>query len=159
MDQLPVQDADGSALLRFEPVPEHELAHLDPAVPLTASLVVLWYGGHCLMVFNRFRQAWELPGGMIDPGETPRQAALRELLEESGQRPETLNCAGAALIRAAPDNRVEYLAIYRGTISSPQPFTPNDEMSDSTWWTPATPLPALLPIDAALARLCPSPQE
>ena len=38
------------------------------------------------MVFNRDPQAWELPGGMLDPGESPREAAFRELEEESGQR-------------------------------------------------------------------------
>ncbi|MEI7846603.1 MAG: NUDIX hydrolase [Chloroflexota bacterium] len=27
---------------------------------------------------------WEFPGGVIDPGETPMEAAKRELLEESG---------------------------------------------------------------------------
>jgi putative (di)nucleoside polyphosphate hydrolase len=28
--------------------------------------------------------AWQMPQGGIDPGETPRQAALRELFEETG---------------------------------------------------------------------------
>ncbi|MEV7287248.1 NUDIX domain-containing protein [Streptomyces sp. NPDC093252] len=31
--------------------------------------------------------AWELPGGLIDLGERPCEAAVRELWEESGQRP------------------------------------------------------------------------
>jgi 8-oxo-dGTP diphosphatase len=152
--ELPVEDADGSALLSFDQLREDELGGLDPSIPLTASLVVLWCRGDCLMVFNRFRQAWELPGGMLDPGESPRQAAFRELAEESGQTPDALDFAGVARIRVAPDNRLEYLAIYRGQITTPQLFTPNEEMSDSTWWTPTRPLTHLLPIDAALATLC-----
>ncbi len=32
------------------------------------------------------RLSWEIPGGRVDPGETPRQAALRECAEETGFR-------------------------------------------------------------------------
>ena len=155
MDELPVENTDGSVLISFDRLREEQLGTLDPSVPLTASLVVLWCGHECLMVFNRYRQAWELPGGMLDPGESAREAAVRELAEESGQRADTLDLAGVAKIRVAPDNRLEYLAIYRGELESPQPFTPNDEMSAATWWNPTEPLTALFPIDAALANLCP----
>ena len=37
-----------------------------------------------VLVQSRFRNVWELPGGAIDPGESARQAAIRELVEESG---------------------------------------------------------------------------
>ena len=154
VSELPVENDDGSALLSFDRLREEELGGLDPSVPLTASLVALWCRGECLMVFNRFRQGWELPGGMLDPGESPREAAIRELAEESGQRADSVDFVGVARIRVAPDHRVEFLAIYRGQIASPQPFTPNDEMSDSTWWKPGESLADLLPIDAALAMLC-----
>ncbi|GAA2756114.1 8-oxo-dGTP diphosphatase [Actinopolymorpha rutila] len=156
MPALPVRNADGSALLSFERLAEADLAGLDPSVPLTASLVVLRHGDTCLMVFNRFRQLWELPGGMIDPGETPLVAAVRELEEESAQRPDKLDLAGVARVTCAPDDRHEFLAIYRGCVDTPLPFVPNTEMSDATWWHPARELRALTPIDAALAHLCPA---
>jgi 8-oxo-dGTP diphosphatase len=155
MYELPVENTDGSMLLSFERIPENQFGSLDQSVPLTASLVVLWCGHECLMVFNRYHQAWELPGGMLDLGESPREAAVRELAEESGQRADSLDLAGVAKIRVAPDNRHEYLAIYRGQITTPQPFVANDEMSDGVWWNPTEPLPDLFPIDAALAYLCP----
>lgn len=37
---------------------------------------------------DRAEPAWQMPQGGIDPGETPREAALRELREETGVTPE-----------------------------------------------------------------------
>jgi 8-oxo-dGTP pyrophosphatase MutT (NUDIX family) len=36
----------------------------------------------------------EIPGGIIDPGETPAEAAARELLEETGYRAERVEAIG-----------------------------------------------------------------
>jgi 8-oxo-dGTP diphosphatase len=154
MVSLPVEQDDGCVLFRLDPVHETHLNDLDPAIPLTASLVVLWDAGECLLVFNRFRQIWELPGGMIDPGESARDAAVRELLEESGQRADTLALAGVARTWYPPANRLEHLAIYCGTVASRSVFVENDEMTQSLWWDGTADLPDFAPIDRALAEMC-----
>lgn len=41
---------------------------------------------------------WEIPAGMVDPGETPEEAARRECVEESGWEPGPLR----PLLRFAP---------------------------------------------------------
>lgn len=38
--------------------------------------------------------AWQMPQGGVDPGETPRQAALRELAEETGVDPSLVTIEG-----------------------------------------------------------------
>lgn len=44
------------------------------------------YAGKWLLSRHKKRDTWETQGGHIEPGETPLQAAERELYEESGVR-------------------------------------------------------------------------
>ena len=46
--------------------------------------VFAWYKGKWIFCKHKERDTWEFPGGHIEKGETPLEAAKRELFEESG---------------------------------------------------------------------------
>ncbi|MGP3970275.1 NUDIX hydrolase [Streptomyces sp. 6N223] len=143
----------GMKLLAFERVPE-ETRFAD--VPVAYGLVALWHTGRLLLVHVRHRDCWELPGGGIDPGETPREAAARELWEEAGQRvePGELRFSGFALT-ALPDKRTLYGAVYDAEAAHVADFTPTDEIAAIHWWDLSEPLRGgrLQTVDAYLAGL------
>jgi 8-oxo-dGTP pyrophosphatase MutT (NUDIX family) len=143
----------GMRLLAFERLPERE-----PPTDheLTYVLVALRHDDRLLMVRERVRDCWELPGGGIDPGESPRQAAVRELLEETGHRlaPEELHFTGFART-VLPDRAIRYGALYAAETEAPAEFTPNDEIAATAWWNGTDPLPGgrLQTVDSYLAEL------
>lgn len=59
----------------------------------------LVFGGHRI---DHSAEAWQMPQGGIDSGETPRSAALRELGEETGVPPDLVS------IRAETPGWLEY---------------------------------------------------
>jgi len=74
----------GKTLARFVAlyeVPETEYANV--AEP-TFAVVLARSPKGVVLVFNRYRKVWELPGGLIDAGESARTCAARELVEEAG---------------------------------------------------------------------------
>jgi ADP-ribose pyrophosphatase YjhB (NUDIX family) len=48
------------------------------------SLVALWNAGEVLLVRNSYVSYYCVPGGYVRPGESGRDAAMRELFEEVG---------------------------------------------------------------------------
>lgn len=48
------------------------------------AVIASRYQNQWIFVRHRERETWEIPGGHIEPGETPDEAATRELKEETG---------------------------------------------------------------------------
>ncbi|MFE3326802.1 NUDIX domain-containing protein [Streptomyces sp. NPDC059176] len=84
--KLGLVDVEPPGVSRFE---HHvvRLHHVSIAAILDDRdrVLMLW---RYRFVPNRF--GWELPGGIVDEGEDPRTTALREVEEETGWRPESL---------------------------------------------------------------------
>lgn len=55
-----------------------------PRKRLIAHVLLRDAQGRVLLCETRFKSDWELPGGIVEPGEPPRVGALRELQEELG---------------------------------------------------------------------------
>ncbi|WET83109.1 NUDIX hydrolase [Amycolatopsis sp. QT-25] len=154
MVALPIRDSSGNALVDFHFVAEDESAHVAEGVAMPASLVVVNLADDVLMIFDGWRRQWELPGGMREPGETARQAAVRELHEETGiHATEPTFTAVAEFDLKKPDRR-ELLAVYHVRLQAVPQLTVNDEALDFRWWAPSSPVSDdMSPLDAEIARL------
>lgn len=55
--------------------------------------------GHVLLVKPTYKKHWDIPGGYVEPGESPRAACIREIQEELGL---TVNIGPMLVVDWAP---------------------------------------------------------
>lgn len=68
----------------FEGAPLCTFASVNSMGHYRFAVVLAKEGGKFLWCRQKGKTTWEIPGGHIEPGETPEQAAQRELFEETG---------------------------------------------------------------------------
>jgi len=113
-----------------------------------ADTVVFAVGGdqlHVLLVRRAnapFAGAWALPGGFVEPGESPEDAARRELLEETGVTVRALDQIGAYGDPGRDPRGPTLSVVHRGLLP---------ELVDVQAGTDAA-AAAFLPVRQALAR-------
>ncbi|AEY90762.1 hypothetical protein SHJG_5495 [Streptomyces hygroscopicus subsp. jinggangensis 5008] len=128
-------------------IKEAQMPETFETIRYTADVVVTTTDGYVLLIERRwdpFKDQWALPGGHVDPGETSRDGAARELAEEGGvyAAPEELTQIG---VFDAPDRdpRGRYVTVaYHLTVLPGTIAEAGDEATDVQWW-PLSDLPAL----------------
>ncbi len=93
----------------------------EPVVVAAGGIVVKRGGSSLIAVVQmRKRADWVLPKGKLDPGEAPRDAAEREVLEETGHAVSHVGdlCRGDTVAQVAPQ------AIAPGAAAQPLPRPP-----------------------------------
>lgn len=133
------ENQEGHRLVRLLDGSEQELARLDN---LTHARLVARNDDKVLLVFDRHAQRWQLPGGALEPGETARACAARELREESSNdcEPERLRFLFAFELflygtRFHPEPRSESGALFEVSIHHVAPFIPTEEIGATLWWS------------------------
>lgn len=104
-----------------------------------------------------FDGLYSLPGGHVEEGESLREAAAREMLEETGLRfdPATFQLVGV-VHRRSDTNRVDFFVRAAGCPGEPQIREP-DKCDDLRWVDPDTLPPGVVPYIAAALEAGPGP--
>lgn len=98
---------------------------------MAAGALFLDEAGRLLLVEPTYKPTWEIPGGQVEPGETPRAACVRELREELGL---ALEPGRLVVVDWAPRDGVDRVLFVfdGGTLSADQPAAivlPPDELA------------------------------
>lgn len=108
------EDNDGNMLISIENIDESLLSQ-NPL--LTHCLAVVKIKNDYLLGWNKWRNRYEIFGGCIEKGETPRECIIRECREELGIEKADLVYLGAMkfLLKSdyfSNDERIEYGGLY-----------------------------------------------
>jgi 8-oxo-dGTP diphosphatase len=136
-DQRPldaaVADAE-AALLEFDQARAWLRAALAGAVePLGAEVWVLDPALEQVVLVEHQVRGFVPPGGMVEPGECPRDGAARELAEEAGVRPRLLERPAAAAVRSFLPGLPEALSLSYAAIGDPEEPLIAEVGQPATW--------------------------
>jgi 8-oxo-dGTP pyrophosphatase MutT (NUDIX family) len=105
-------------------------------ITLAVAVVVRDETDRVLLVKENYgRRRWGLPGGELEPADSPAAAAVREAAEETGVQVELLHLVAVYFLRT--DRRRGLRFIFAARIVDGEPVVqPGDEISELGWFAP-----------------------
>jgi ADP-ribose pyrophosphatase YjhB (NUDIX family) len=155
MTELPMFDARGGSLVSLVRLDGVSVEDADESSPFACALVVVEWGQRVLFGFNISRQQWELPGGTVEEGESARDAALRELAEETSIQADRVSLVARAEFMFDGEATRYLAAVFAVVLGSDPELVESDELHNFIWWDPMGELfNELSPLDAEVVRRC-----
>ena len=105
-----------------------QAADFVPDTKFTYSVIAARYEGKWIYVRHHRRTTWEIPGGHIEDGESPDEAAKRELMEETGALEFGINCVSPYSV--LKDGMTGYGKLYVADISQLGPVPDISEIAE-----------------------------
>ena len=99
-------------------------------LPISVKGVVIQRGR--VLVLRNERDEWELPGGRLDEGETPEEALVREIQEETGLSASVTSLVDAWVYQVTPREKVLILQ-YACRLRRARAVTISHEHTEYTW--------------------------
>jgi 8-oxo-dGTP diphosphatase len=124
---------NGDIFEEFINIPENEVKQENYKSSITHALMVAKSRNGYLLVYNVWRNNWELAGGMIENGETMRECAVREMKEEANQIAEEIEFRGLMKFKLK-DGKTEYGGLFSAKIETERPFVENGETNKIIYW-------------------------
>lgn len=84
----------------------------------SAAMILETHEGEAIIVKANYKTYWTFPGGVIDPGETPKQGAIRETFEEIGIRVDPVDVEFVAVVDRVSHFMQTYQFIFRAKVGS-----------------------------------------
>ena len=84
---------------------------------MSTAAVILEDGDRVLIVKANYKSHWTFPGGTIDAGETPKQAAARELFEETNLMVDADKLTFAWVVSRVSKVAMTYQFLFRAKLS------------------------------------------
>src|SRR3989344_5420273 len=98
---------------------------------------IIEHNGKMLMIRNTYgKRQWTFPGGGIEEGETPEDAAKREVREEVGI--ELAEVRSLGMFISSREHKKDNIYVYSGRVDSEYVRIQPSEILEAQWFTPDT---------------------